>query len=35
MAETQAMHDFPKKTIDRVKPIDPLQPTIDLKFDDK
>ncbi|KAF6027487.1 hypothetical protein EB796_014209 [Bugula neritina] len=33
MAETQNMHDYPKKTIDRVKAVDPAQPTIDLKFD--
>jgi len=35
MAETQNMHDYPKKTIDRVKAVDPAQPTIDLKFDTK
>lgn len=35
MAQTQSMFDFPKKIIERVKAIDPAQPTIDLKFDNK
>lgn len=35
MAETHNMAEYRRKVMDRVKPIDPLQPTIDLKFDDK
>ena len=35
MAETQNMADFGRKKVDKVKPIDPAQPTIDLKFDNK
>lgn len=33
--ETQNMRDYPMKIMPRVKPIDPAQPTIDLKFDDR
>mgnify|MGYP001799642422 FL=1 len=35
MGETQNMFDYPKKTVDRVKAVDPAQPTIDLKYDNK
>ena len=35
MAETQNMFDYSMKRIDKVKPVDPVQPTIDLKFDNK
>lgn len=35
MGETQNMFDYPKKIVDRVKAVDPAQPTIDLKYDNK
>lgn len=35
MAETQNMADFTRKKLDKVKAVEPAQPTIDLKFDNR
>lgn len=35
MAETQAMADYSKKVINRVRAVEPLQPTINLRFDER